>query len=261
MKSATRFNTLVVQTPEGVQFSYRLASPVIRVIALSIDLALVWMALSLVSVILILMEWVSVDLAWALYTLLYFVANIGYFILLEMIWRGQTIGKRMMRLRVQDMHGLKLQPSQLILRNLLRFVDSLPVLYFLGGFSALLSRHSQRLGDIAAGTVVVRLPETALPELGALSESTYNSFREHPRLEALLRQRVPPEEAELALQSLQRRDEMDPMARARLFRELAGHLRGRVAFPEAIAAAISDEQYVRNCVDSLFRGAGVRSSL
>lgn len=251
----SRYNNLVVQTPEGVQFTNQLASPVSRCIALAVDIAIILTVMSLVGTLVALMQWVSYDFAMAFYTLLYFVFNIGYFILLEMLWRGQTIGKRMMRLRVQDMHGLKLQPAQLVLRNLLRFVDSLPVLYFLGGAFAVLSKRSQRLGDLAAGTVVVRLPELALPVLNELSKNHFNSFREHPRLEALLRQRVPPEEAELALQSLRRRDEIDPIARTRLFRELAAHLRERVKFPEEITASMSDEQYVRNCVDSIYRAA------
>ncbi len=251
----SRYDKLVVQTPEGIQFTNQLASPVIRFIALAVDLAVIWTVLTLISVVAALMQWVSYDFAMAFYILLYFVLNIGYFILLELLWRGQTIGKRMMRLRVQDMHGLKLQPSQLVLRNLLRFVDSLPFLYFFGGGFALLSKRSQRLGDLAAGTVVVRLPELELPKLSELTESAYNSFREHPRLEALLRQRVPPEEAELALQALRRRDEMDPVARARLYRTIADHLRGQVEFPEEITTTMSDEQYVRNCVDSIYRAA------
>ena len=253
--TSDRYNNLVVQTPEGVQFTHQLASPVSRCIALAVDLTVISTAMSLVGVVVTLMQWVSYDFAMAFSILLYFVFNIGYFILLEMLWRGQTIGKRMMRLRVQDMHGLKLQPAQLVLRNLLRFVDSLPVLYFLGGACALLSRRSQRLGDIAAGTVVVRLPDLALPDLGEISENQFNSFREHPRLEALLRQRVPPEEAELALQSLRRRNEIEPLARARLFHELAAHLQQQVEFPAEITASMSDEQYVRNCVDSIYRAA------
>jgi len=249
----SRYNELIVQTPEGIRFANQLASPVVRFIALAVDIAIIWTVLSLISVIITLMQWVSYDLAAAFYTLLYFVFTIGYFILLEMLWRGQTIGKRMLGLRVQDMHGLKLQPPQLVLRNLLRFVDSLPVLYFLGGSFALLNKRSQRLGDIAAGTVVVRLPRVELPNLGELSENPYNSFRQFPRLEALLRQRVPPEEAELAVQSLRRRDEMDPLARNRLYRQLADHLRKRVPFPQEITTSMSDEQYVRNCVDSIYR--------
>lgn len=253
--SLSRYNELVVQTPEGVQFRNQLASPVARVIALAVDVTIVWTLMSLVSVIVALMQWVSYDFAAAFYILIYFVFSLGYFILLEMVMRGQTVGKRLMRLRVQDMNGLKLQPSQLILRNLLRFVDSLPFLYFFGGVCALLSRRSQRLGDLAAGTVVVRLPDFELPELSELGEDQYNSFRDHPRLEALLRQRVPADEAELALQSLRRREEMDPVARTRLYRELADYLREQVKFPEEITESMSDERYVRNCVDSIYRAA------
>jgi len=252
---SSRYNNLVVQTPEGVQFTYQLASPVSRFIALAVDIMIIWTAMSLMGVLVTLMQWVSYDFAMAFYILLYSVFNIGYFILLEMLWRGQTIGKRMLSLRVQDMHGLKLQPAQLVLRNLLRFADSLPALYFLGGASALISPRSQRLGDIAAGTVVVRMPHLALPDWGELMENQFNSFRQYPRLEALLRQRVPPEAAELALQSLRRRDEMEPLARARLFRELAVHLQQQVKFPIEITASMSDEQYVRNCVDSLYQVA------
>lgn len=250
-----RYNYVVVQTPEGVTFTSQLASPVSRFIALAVDIGVIWTAMSFVGISVTLLQWVSYDFAMAFYILLYFTFNLGYFILLEMIWRGQTIGKRMMRLRVQDVHGLKLQPAQLVLRNLLRFVDSLPVLYFVGGTASLLSPRSQRLGDLAAGTIVVRIPQLEPPVLSELSENSFNSFREHPRLEALLRQRVPPEEAELALQSLRRRNEMEPLARTRLFRELAEHLREKVRFPEELHESMSDEQYVRNCVDTLYRAA------
>ncbi|MGB0258694.1 MAG: RDD family protein, partial [Coraliomargarita sp.] len=170
-----RFNQLVIQTPEGVQFVHQLASPVARFIALSVDVMATWAILMALSVIITLMQWVSYDLAMAFYILLYFVVTIGYFILLEMILRGQTFGKRMMKLRVIDSSGLRLRPNQLILRNLMRFVDSLPVLYFLGGACAVLSKKSQRLGDLAAGTVVVRQPELHPPNLSDVSGEVYNS--------------------------------------------------------------------------------------
>ena len=252
-----RFNQLQIQTPEGVQFVHQLASPVARFLALAVDIAIIWTTLSLVSVAVVLMQWISRDLAIAFYILLYFVLSIGYFIVLEMVWRGQTPGKRMLRLRVLDANGLKLQPGQLIIRNLLRFVDSMPVLYFIGGACALISKRSQRLGDLAAGTVVVRMPELFAPVLNEVGETLYNSFRDHPRLEAQLRQRVPPEQAEIALQALRRREEMDPVARARLYAQLAEYFKGVVRFPEADTASMSDEQYVRNCVETIYRGARV----
>ena len=250
-----RFNQLVIQTPEGVQFVHQLASPVARFIALSVDVMATWAILMALSVIITLMQWVSYDLAMAFYILLYFVVTIGYFILLEMILRGQTFGKRMMKLRVIDSSGLRLRPNQLILRNLMRFVDSLPVLYFLGGACAVLSKKSQRLGDLAAGTVVVRQPELHPPNLSDVSGEVYNSFRDFPRLEAKLRQVVAPEHSEIALQALRRREELDPVERAKLYARLADSFREQVSFLADVTDAISDEQYLRNCVDTVYRAA------
>lgn len=248
-----RFNQLVIQTPEGVQFVHQLASPVVRFIAVAIDTFVVMSLLSVLSVSVSLLRLISLDIAMAFYVLLYFVVSIGYYILLEVVWRGQTVGKRLMRLRVIDANGLKLRFSQFILRNLLRFADSLPILYFLGGCCALINRRSQRLGDIAAGTVVVRLPEFKSPELSEVLGSVYNSFRDHPRLEALLRKEVSPSQAAIALNALHRRDELDAVARAHLFAELAKTLREQVKVPEDVIASMSDEQYVRNCVDTFYR--------
>ena len=253
--SEGRYNQLMIRTPEGVEFVYQLASPVARCLALFFDFGVIWGLMIVVSTVVGLLQWVSRDFASAFFVLLYFAISIGYFIVLELVWRGQTVGKRMFRLRVLDANGLKLKGSQLILRNLLRFVDGFPFLYTLGGIVAVLNAKSQRLGDLAAGTIVVRTSELEQPSLAALGEVRFNSFRQYPRLEALLRQRTPPEQAELALQALRRRDEMEASARVRLYRELADSFRELVAFPDEVGQALSDEQYLRNCVESIFRHA------
>lgn len=250
-----RFNQLIIQTPEGVQFVHQLASPVVRFIALAVDLSVISAVFSILSVSVALLGWISSDLAGAFSIILYFVVSIGYFMVLELVWRGQTLGKRFLKLRVMDAAGLKLSPNQIILRNLLRFVDSIPVLYFLGGLVALLSARSQRLGDMAAGTVVVRVPEIEPPEIAGILGTHYNSFRDHPRLEALLRQRVPPEQSSIALEALRRRDEMDSVQRNRLYSELANYFREQVTFPEDVTLSMSDEQYLRNCIDTIYRVA------
>lgn len=251
----TRYNELVIQTPEGVQFVHRLASPVARFIAVTVDTFAIWTMASILSACVGLLGLISADVAMALYVLIYFVISIGYYILLEMVWRGQTLGKRMMSLRVIDANGLKLKPSQFVLRNLLRFVDSLPVLYFLGGFCAIVSPRSQRLGDLAAGTVVVRIPESRPPVLSEVMDAVYNSFRDYPRQEALLRQRISPDQSTIALHALHRRDEMDAAERAQLFAILADAFRIEVEFPDGVGITMSDEQYVRNCVDTIYRVA------
>ncbi|HEX8295044.1 MAG TPA: RDD family protein, partial [Chthoniobacteraceae bacterium] len=202
----------------------------------------------------------SLDLALGLAVLCYFVTSIGYGVMTEWFWRGQTLGKRLLRLRVMDMNGLRLEFHQVLMRNLLRFVDLLPWLYAVGGAACLFSRRAQRLGDLAADTVVVHLPRHAEPNVEQLLSGKFNSLRQYPHLEARLRQRVSPAEARLALQAIARRDQLDPAARVQLFRELAEHFREVVVFPPEAVELLPDEQYLRNVVDILFRTREVRTS-
>ncbi len=244
---------LKIKTPEGIEFSFRLAGPVTRFLAWIVDLACIAAGASLVGTVLGLANLVSLDLSRALVVLSYFVLSIGYGVATEWFWRGQTVGKRLLRLRVMDERGLRLQFSQIVIRNLLRFIDMLPAFYLVGGLACLFSKRSQRLGDFAANTIVVRNPKLAEPDLDQLALGKFNSLRNHPHLEARLRQLVSPDEARIVLQALIRRDDFDDAARVELFAELAAHFRSLVAFPPEAVEAISDEQYVRNVVDLLFR--------
>jgi uncharacterized RDD family membrane protein YckC len=248
-------NTLLIKTPEGIIFSILLAGPITRFLAWTVDFAVVVAASGLVSAVLGIFGIVSIDFAQALSILAYFLISIGYGILAEWYWRGQTIGKKLLRLRVMDVHGLRLHFSQIMIRNLMRFVDSLPGLYALGGVGCLLSRHAQRLGDVAANTIVVRSPKIAHPDLKQLISGKYNSLRGYPHLVARLRQKVTPQEAGIALQSLLRRDILSPQARVELFEQIASHFRSIVEFPEEATYGITDEQYVRNVVDILYNAS------
>ena len=249
----SRANTLPIRTPEGIVFSQMLASPVTRFLAWSLDLACIAAVLSLLNTVLAFLHWLTPDLAQALSLLFYFVVSIGYAMALEWFWRGQTLGKRLLRLRVVDAQGLRLHFSQIAIRNLLRAVDALPLLYLVGGAACLLSHRAQRLGDLAAGTLVVRSPRLAQPDLDRVMGGKFNSLREHPHLEARLRQRVSPAEAAIALASVLRSDMIEPMERLQFFLELAAHFRGKVAFPAQALEGLSNEQYVRNVVDVLYR--------
>ena len=157
-----------------------------------------------------------------------------------------------MKLQVIDEKGLTLKMNQIILRNLFRVVDSLPMFYLVGGMSCLLSARAQRLGDLAAGTLVVRRKEIAEPAIDELLGDDVNSFKEYPRLEARLRQRVSPEEVRLAIDTVLRRNELSPNRRLRVFKDLADFFRDKVEFPEEVTHGLSDEQYVRNVVATLF---------
>jgi uncharacterized RDD family membrane protein YckC len=246
-------NRLSIRTPEGIVFSQLLASPVTRCLAWVIDLLCIMAVLTVVNITLAPFQLLSPDVVQAFTILLFFVVSIGYGMVLEWFWRGQTIGKRLLRLRVVDAEGLRLQPAQIVVRNLLRAVDALPGLYLVGGIVSVLSRRDQRLGDLAAGTVVIRSPRIDQPDLDQIMGGKYNSLRDYPHLEARLRQRVSPAEAAIALQALLRRDGFDAPERVILFQEVAAHFRAKVAFPAEALEGITDEQYVRNVVDVLYR--------
>jgi len=248
-----RSNVLIVKTPEGVAFSLLLAGPLARFLAWAIDLACITAGASILGQILRCFATINFDLARALMVLGYFVLQMGYGMLCEWRWRGQTVGKRVLRLRVVDAQGLRLQFNQVAVRNLVRFIDMLPLCYLVGGIACVLSKKAQRLGDLAANTVVIREPSVEPPDLDQLMAGKYNSFRGYPHLEARLRQRVEPAAARLALQALLRRNDFEPSARVKLFADLADYYRSLVEFPPEIAEGLSDEQYLRNVTDTLFR--------
>ncbi len=250
--SEARTQTWKVRTPEGVAFSFRLASPVLRMLAAAVDWMVVSAAWSVLSIVFQLLNIISRDWAAMIAVIAYFVLSQGYRIATEWVWRGQSVGKRMLRLRVVDARGLRLTFGQVVMRNLLRFVDSLPVAYLVGGVATLLNKRAQRLGDLAAGTLVVWEPVEALPPPDVLQSAKYNSLRAHSGAVARLRQLSSPEVARAAWQALVRRDKFSDAARVELFAELADYFRALTPLPDDAVGGISDEQLVRNVIDVLF---------
>ena len=251
--TTSRTSTLTIRTPEGVVFALQLASPVTRFLAWAVDIAVVSATMSILGIALSLLNLISLDFSRAVFALTYFVVQIGYGLFCEWLWRGQTLGKRLLRLRVVDAYGMRLQFSQIVIRNLLRFVDMLPAFYLVGGLATLINSRTQRLGDLAANTVVLRSPKIEQPDLEQVLAGKFNSLRSHPHLEARLRQKISPVEASLALQAILRRDEFEPRARAELFARLGEHFRALVEFPPDSVEHITDEQYLRNVIDTVFR--------
>ncbi|MEO8044193.1 MAG: RDD family protein [Spartobacteria bacterium] len=250
---AARTNSVRVHTPEGITFSLLLASPLTRFLGCVIDVGCIAVLNSTLGYFTRALGLLSADFALAAQITGYFVISIGYGILTEWYWRGQTIGKRLLRLRVVDAQGLKLNFNQIALRNVLRCIDLLPGFYAVGGAVSLLNRHNQRLGDIAAGTIVIRHPVARRPDLDQLAVDKWNSLRDYPHLAARLRQRVSPRTAALTVDAIMRRQELEPSERLALFRELASYLKGVTPFPPEASDGVGDEQYVRNVADVLFR--------
>lgn len=253
MSEAFARSALRIQTPEGVSFALPLAGLTARFLALIIDLCAVGAALSLLSQLAAPFALVWKDQAGAILALVSFGTYSFYHIALEYLWNGQTLGKKILGIRVADIHGLRLTFSQVVVRNLFRAVDGFPLLYLVGGVSMLLTPYMQRLGDLAGNTVVLSARQPRRPAIDQLGAVMHNSLREYPWVEARLRQRTSPEEAALLVQSLLRRDELEAADRVALFGELAAHFRSKTKLPDAATSGVTDEQFLRSLVDSLFR--------
>ena len=248
-----RFKRLTVLTPEGIKFSFHLAGTLERFLAWLVDAAVIFAAISALGIPMAALGALSADIGRAAKILGVFSISIGYRIYAEWRFGGQTIGKRLLRLRVLDAKGLHLGFSQVVVRNLLRFVDSLPVFYMVGGLALLIGSRGQRLGDLAANTIVISEPPAFEPDLEQLMQGKYNSFADYPHLVARLRQRTSPQLARVAMSALLRRESLDSGARVDLFNAIAGHFRELVTFPAEATEGMSDERYVRNCVDVIYQ--------
>ncbi|KAF1710928.1 RDD family protein [Pseudoxanthomonas sacheonensis] len=140
-----------VVTPEGVALHLPVAGPVPRAVAWSIDLAIRLGILMLVGTLLALLGTAGEGL----YLISMFLIFWAYPILFEVLWDGQTPGKKAMSLRVVNGDGAPVGWLPAITRNLLRTVDMLPFGYAAGLIACLADPHARRLGDMVAGTLVV----------------------------------------------------------------------------------------------------------
>ena len=251
MKPLARFKVLSLRTPEGAQFSYIIASPLLRLCAVLIDFSVIMTGLSILSLLISLLNLVSMDLAGMVSILAYFVLSFGYDMVCEWRFSGKTLGKRLLRLRVVDASGMNLALSQILLRNIFRLVDVLPFGYSVGGLACLVNSRGQRLGDLAAGTLVIYEPVQRRPDIRHFEADKYNSLKSQAHVVARLRQAIPPHQAQAAWQALQRAGDLESEARVRLFADIAAQFRKAGHVPESLLDGIADEVFVRNVVEVL----------
>jgi uncharacterized RDD family membrane protein YckC len=140
-----------VATPEGIELTLRLAGPVPRALAWSVDLAL---RTAIVLVVMTLASQLG-RAGWGVVLLAAFFVEWLLPAWFEAQMRGQTPGKRLFGIAVLNDDGTPLRWPGALTRNLLRAVDFLPFMYAFGLVTMLLNRDFKRLGDLAAGTVVV----------------------------------------------------------------------------------------------------------
>jgi uncharacterized RDD family membrane protein YckC len=150
-----------IKTPEFVSLQFRLAGLGSRSAAMIIDQVIITIANIALFLLLILATsnniWVLMESSWlvAVFIIAVFVINWGYFFAAEYFFNGKTIGKNMIGIRVIQENGHSITLLSALIRNLLRIIDMLPTAYFLGIVLVFLNSKHKRLGDMAAGTVVV----------------------------------------------------------------------------------------------------------
>ena len=140
-----------VETPEGIDLPLRPAGLMVRALAFSIDLGLRGLILGVLFIVLAFLGKLGAGLG----SILLFGVSWWYMVLFEVLNQGRSPGKQWMGLRVVHDDGTPIGWSASLLRNLLRFVDLLPFGYFLGAISCLPHPSFKRLGDLAAGTLVI----------------------------------------------------------------------------------------------------------
>lgn len=149
-----------LETPEAIDLQLHLAGPFSRMLAYGVDVTL---RLIVQLVLYFMVQLVSESVGWGIWMIIMFIMEWFYPVLFEMFNHGRTPGKALLGLRVIQQNGTPLNWTASILRNLLRVVDMLPFAYAFGLISMAVSTRFQRLGDLAAGTLVVYRQATPPP--------------------------------------------------------------------------------------------------
>jgi uncharacterized RDD family membrane protein YckC len=242
----------VVRSPEQVALHFPVAGPTSRILAYAIDVALIWCLEGAILVAAVLWTpfagWAAERLRTivpgetsdpqaelaalvaflAFFLIMQLALEIAYFVLLETTTGGRSLGKRLLGLRVMRDGGHPIGLRESLVRNLLRTADSLPANYLVGLVAMLLSREGKRLGDFAAGTIVVRLDRPAPAQPLAAQPEDEASFRfERAQIASL-----GAEGRALARQTLRRIDELPAEAAEAALERAVEALRARLAYGE-----------------------------
>lgn len=238
---------LQIETPENVVFGYEVAGIGSRFMATMID-SLILMLLFVLGAVAggfltsSAESLISGSAGWiaAIFTIITFLIFFGYYVIFETVWNGQTPGRRMFGLRVVDLEGVPIGLAAAAIRNLVRLIDFLPLFYGLGVVVMFINSQSRRLGDLAAGTLVVHDRQVTLSSL------TDDSFRPRPDIPSDVADRLPvgrlsAESVLLARDFLARRGELvtergliRPILQ-RLYDEMGLTLEDQIPYIDAIA--------------------------
>ncbi|HKW77788.1 MAG TPA: RDD family protein [Candidatus Limnocylindria bacterium] len=249
---AVQLGRLEVETPDHVVLRYDLAGGGNRGFAALVDFVIatlifagaVWGMTQLTER----LDFLGFQLI-GLVTLLAFAIAWAYFVLLEWLWQGQTVGKRMYGLRVIRDDGAPAGFVAVLIRNLLRTVDFLPGFYGLGLLMIIVTSRNQRLGDLAAGTYVVRAPR---PQLDYFSLRTFTPVAAGATVELGT---LSGEAQRLVREFVAREGRLEPKDRARVAKQIAERVRPHV---NDVGAVGDDVEFLRAVARSLRASAGER---
>ena len=214
-----------LETPENIQVQFELAGLGTRFCAMLVDTLLLAAVIAVLLIFMAIMEisfwsvrsaklgrdWIGAAIL-AVAVALFFE---GYFILFEWLMRGQTPGKKALNIRVIRDDGTPVTIHEVLVRNVLRLVDFLPGLYGVGAIVMFADRLSRRLGDIAAGTIVIK---EAQLDYRANADKKYAM---NPVALGEINAELTVAERRLISGFLQRRAELLPKARAELAERMA----------------------------------------
>jgi uncharacterized RDD family membrane protein YckC len=250
--------TLHIQTPENVAFGYEVAGIGSRFLAAMIDTAISTFLQMVIAFSLLLLgryflpaglETNNDALIWWIVgaaLLLLFAIQWGYYILFEVYWNGQSPGKRWVGLRVIQNDGTPITVGGAAIRNLIRLVDMLPAFYGIGLVTMFIDRQSRRLGDLAAGTLVVLdKGRLKLESLGVSQAAPFTT--QPPETEASLPVHLlSPADLRMAEEFLHRRSDLANRQELglRIARSLAEHMR----LSDNLPYPLISEQLIENVV-------------
>jgi uncharacterized RDD family membrane protein YckC len=231
----TEAQKLSLATPERALLSLPIAGIGSRTLAYLIDvliLALAWsVAIIAFSVFAPLIDvWGELSaIARVLALVGVFFAQWGYWTVAEVLWKGQTPGKRLIGIRVVRQDGSPVGVFESAVRNLIRIVDFLPGFYPVGLITMLIDKQNRRLGDLAAGTVLVRVEKVDL--------SRYATS-----VPAASAGPISAQETEVITDFLARVEVLEPEARARLSGMMAAKFLSHLSEAERAAAVAEPEK-------------------
>lgn len=246
------FKRIKLLTPESVELEFTLAGIGSRALAILVDLHVLTLALVLFWVLwgifsaqlLNYLERLGMNYRalpiWLLAIALLgsFIVSTGYFAVFELMWQGQTPGKRFAKIRVIRDDGRPIGMGQAALRALLQPFD---YFLFIGFFLILFGKREKRLGDWVAGTIVIQEERPEVKTRLTLSEAAKQLAVELPNLARL--SALQPDEFAVVSDYLHRRDWMSRNGRSEVSLKLARRVREIVQF-QSIPEGLTSDQFL-----------------